>query len=569
MPDDFFDELDDLTSGTTPEPTDYTVEGVEIGLQKLASLVEDVNRDLTTSTILDRIMNATFELTGAERGFLVLVSEHGEWNFRVARNMETGAIEDAENAASHTIIRKVLEGRRPILINDVVGASDLTKQQSIARMQVRSIMGAPLISKGKLIGAAYVDTSRLAGVFDQTSLVLFESFVQLAAVALENARLIEAEQKASTRYRELQEYLDTILDSQPHGVIILDRRLHIDYVSAQASTLLNGTPLRRGTPFANSGCCDGETMLIILQNLQEFLQQGGNRRAVFGLGDRTLAYSFFRVSHLSGDERVGMILEDVTLQKQLERKLIESEKQSTINQLAGGIAHEINNSLQPVKGRVELLALRLKNMGVPLADGVEKDLDTISALSERIEKIALDLKHLTKPVKSAFVSLDMGELIRSTVEMMESTTGTLKGFSRDSGNRGYKLEVDIGENLPPVLGDAHGLESAIINMILNSAHAIREKGQGTLTVNVHTEGEAVEVLIRDTGGGIHPDVLPRVFQPYFTTRGNAGGTGLGMCIVQNVAENHGARLELKSQFGEGTEIRLTFPTAKETAEIEA
>jgi signal transduction histidine kinase len=564
VPDEFFDDLDDLTSGVEPERVADSATSVEAGLQKLASLVENLNRDLSTSTILDRAMDAVLELTGAERGFLVLVSERGDWDFRVARNMESGDIADAEMAASHTVIRKVLDGRRPLLINDVVGASDLTKQQSIARMQVRSIMGAPVISKGKLLGAAYVDTSRLAGVFDQTSLVLFDTFVQLTAVALENAHLIEAEQEATALYRELQEYLDTILDSQPQGVIILDDRLKIEYASAQSSALLDGALLTRGTPLADSRCCSGASMLRLLQDLQDFLlQKITARRSFFELGARTLAYSFFHLHRALGGERVGIILEDVTLQKQLEHKLIESEKQSTINQLAGGIAHEINNSLQPVKGRVELLTMRLKKAGVPLDGGVDKDLETISVLSERIEKIAHDLRHLTKPTTSNFAPLDLTALIRSTVEMMESTTGTLRGFSANNPAAAFRLDLELEENLPPVLGDAHSVESAIINMILNSAHALRIKGEGTLAVAARAgRDDAVEVVVRDTGGGIPPDVLPRVFDPYFTTRANSGGTGLGMCIIQNVAESHSAKLDLKSQWGVGTQVTLAFPAMK-------
>jgi signal transduction histidine kinase len=559
--DDFFDDLDDLTSSGEPERVVDSVSSVETGLQKLASLVEDLNRDLSTSSILDRAMDAVLELTGAERGFLVLLSEHGEWDFRVARNMGSGDIADAEKAASHTVIRKVLEGRRPILINDVVGASDLTKQQSIARMQVRSVMGAPVVSKGKLLGAAYVDTSRLAGVFDQTSLVLFDTFVQLVAVALETARLIEAEQEASGRYRELQEYLDTILDSQPHGVVILDDHLRIEYASAQSSNLLGGVVLTRGMALADSGCCQSADMLHVLQDLHNFLLgQNGGQRSVFDIGNRTLAYSFFHLHHSMGGERVGIILEDVTLQRQLERKLIESEKQSTINQLAGGIAHEINNSLQPVKGRIELLSMRLKKSGVPLDDGVGKDLETISALSERIEKIARDLRHLTKPTTASFAPVDVRALIRSTVEMMVSTTGTLRGFSTHDPAAPFRLEVEIEDKLPPILGDAHSVESALINMILNSAHAIRSKGEGTLAVAARVgEQDTVAIVVRDTGGGIHPDVLPRVFEPYFTTRADSGGTGLGMCIIQNVAESHSAKLDLQSQWGVGTQITLTFP----------
>jgi len=558
--DDFFDDLDDLTSAGEPETHQDDGCEEERGLHKLASLVEDLNRDLSTSTILDRAMSAAIELTGAERGFLVLVNERGDWSFQVARNMESGEIANAEKAASHTVIRRVLEGQEPILINDVVGASDLTQQQSIAKMQVRSVMGAPLMAKGKLLGAAYVDTSRLAGVFDQTSLVLFESFVQLAAVAIENARLMEAAQAATTQYRDLQDYLNTILSSQPHGIIILDDQLRVEYANPQAGMLLEGAKLPVGTSFGACNCLDEVTQLQVLDDLHAFMEEDAVCHSTIVKGNHTLAYSFFHVFRaIESGVRIGIILEDITAQKQLERKLVESEKRSTINQLASGIAHEINNSLQPVKGRVELLSMRLKRAGVPLEGGIDKDLDTISALSGRIEKIAKNLRHLTKPAKPEFEPVDLSQLVRSTVDLMISTTGKLKHFSADPDSP-YQLALELAENCPAILGDAHGLESAIINMLLNSSHAIMEKdGGGRLTLRTRSMGNRVELVVEDTGTGIPPETLPHIFEPYFTTKANAGGTGLGMCILQNIAEIHGARLDLKSEWGAGTTITLTFP----------
>jgi signal transduction histidine kinase len=249
----------------------------------------------------------------------------------------------------------------------------------------------------------------------------------------------------------------------------------------------------------------------------------------------------------------------------LQRQLVESEKRSTINQLASGIAHEINNSLQPVKGRVELLGMRLKRAGISMEGGIDKDLETISSLSGRIEKIAKNLRHLTKPAEPEFEPLELGQLVRSTVELMESTTGKLRDFSRDE-EAIYRLVLDLEDNCPEIMGDAHGLESAIINLILNSSHAIlgREDG-GTLTLRTRNAGHGlVELQVEDTGGGIPPEILPHVFEPYFTTRAHSGGTGLGMCILQNIAEIHNAKLDLKSEWGMGTTITLAFPVIQET-----
>lgn len=552
---DFFDDLSDITpngsNGSELDPTG----GIASGLTKLAALMEDINRDMSPDAILDRAMSAAIELTGAERGFLVLVEPNGEWKFSVARNMDSDIV-DAEEAASQTIIRRVIEGRQPILINDVVGGSDLSQHHSIAKMQVRSIMGAPLMSKNKIVGVAYVDTTKLAGVFDQTSLMLFETFVHLAAVALENARLYEAEKESKGRYKELQEYLSTILQSQPHGVIILDREGSVDYANPQAVTIL-GDGIRIGAALRASACCSLATATLTNAH-EQFKKSGDFGRKTLNIADRTVAYSFFRLTRsYDGRERAGLILEDVTLQKNLEHQLIESEKRSTVNQLAGGIAHEINNSLQPVKGRMELLAMKFEREGVELSESIQKDLSTISSLTGRIERIASNLRHLTKPADPSFSVVDMKQLLSSVVELLETTTGSLRGFSQGTVEYGLSLELELEDNLE-IFGDPHGLESAFINMIINSVHAMESMASGSLKLSAHRVGDRVVVSVADTGVGIPAEQMSSIFEPYFSTKGEHG-TGLGLPIVRNIAEIHGAELSLDSEVGKGTTITMSFP----------
>lgn len=552
---DYFDDLNDITpvntSGMELDPTG----GIASGLSKLAALIEDINRDMTPDAILDRAMSAAIELTGAERGFLVLIGPNGDWRFSVARNMDSD-IANAEAVASQTIIRRVIDGRQPILINDVIGGSDLSHQQSIAKMQVRSIMGAPLVSKNKLLGVAYVDTTKLAGVFDQTSLMLFETFVYLAAVALENARLYEAEKESKIRYKELQEYLSVILQSQPHGLIILDKNGCVDYANPQAVTFLGGG-LRIGSAISSS-TCSIQAVEKLSHAHSEFTQTGEVSRRTLMLEGRTIAYSFFKLARThDGRERAGLILEDVSMQKQLEQQIVESEKKSTVNQLAGGIAHEINNSLQPVKGRVELLAMRLDREGIELSEPIRKDLNTIAALTERIEKIAMNLRHLTKPTDPAFKVVDMKQLMISVVELLETSTGSLRGFAKNDDSARMNLVLDLDDGLE-IFGDPHGLESAFINMIINSVHAMESVPRGTLTLSAHRKGDRVVVSVADSGIGIPKDQLSSIFEPYYSTKGERG-TGLGLPIVRNIADIHGAELTLESTVGVGTTITMAFP----------
>ncbi len=558
---DYFDDLNDLAPESSHASGSVLHEdGMVESLAKLSALIEDINHDMTPETILDRAMSAAIELTGAERGFLVLVGTNGEWRFTVARNMDE-SIDDAESAASQTIIRRVMEARQPILINDVIGASDLGRQQSIAKMQVRSLMGAPLISKGKLLGVAYVDTTRLAGVFDQSSLVLFETFVHLSAIALENARLYEGEKDTKARYKDLQEYLGTILQSMPHGVLVLDRDGMVDFANPQAVELLGGG-LRIGSSLDKAGC-DPLAIAKLRKAHEQFRQTGETGRHSLKLGDRSLAYSFFKLqrSH-DGRERAGLNLEDVTSQKRLESQVVEAEKRSTVNQLAGGIAHEINNSLQPVKGRIELLTMRLEREGLNLSEPMKRDLETIGALTERIEKIAHNLRHLTKPADPDFRVLDMKQLLTSVVDMLETTTGSLRGYRKNDADSDFSLVLDLEEDLW-VFGDPHGLESAFINMIINSVHAMESVERGKLIISAHRNMERVEVSIADTGEGIAPEHQAKIFEPYYSTKGERG-TGLGMSIVKNIADIHGADLKLESALNIGTKITLAFPIHSES-----
>jgi signal transduction histidine kinase len=149
----------------------------------------------------------------------------------------------------------------------------------------------------------------------------------------------------------------------------------------------------------------------------------------------------------------------------------------------------------------------------------------------------------------------------SAVNLMSITTGKLKDFVRDSDEAPLQFHVDIPAELPPIRGNANAIEGAIINLLLNAADTVREKGRGRITLKAE---EAVKdwvmITVEDTGTGIAPDILKRVYEPYFTTK-SQGGTGLGLSIVRNTIEVHGGRIEMDSQLAVGTCIRLVFPVS--------
>jgi signal transduction histidine kinase len=300
--------------------------------------------------------------------------------------------------------------------------------------------------------------------------------------------------------------------------------------------------------------------LRIFNALNEWLGGKALEESEFELDGHILNYSFFEVLWDGSDiAQIGLLLEDVTENRALQRKLIESEKWSTVNQLAGGIAHEIKNSLQPICSGTEILQMTLKMKEAP-GPPLQRQIEVIQNAAARIQNIVEDLNRLTRPVSPNFESVDLAAILQSAVNLMAVTTGKLKDFVRDNEDAPFQFQVEVPTNLPLIRGNASTIEGAIINLLLNAADAVRERGQGRILLKAEeTSKDWVTITVEDTGTGIPPDTLRRVYEPYFTTK-SQGGTGLGLSIVRNTIEVHGGRIELDSQLGKGTRIMLHFPT---------
>lgn len=555
-----FDSLVNLSTPTEDEADGSAIRRLETGIRRLTLILDDLNRELSLETLLERTMDAAVQLTGAERGFLVLADDTGRLDFRVASNDASRNIPDAERAASHTIIRKVLDGGEPILVNDIGGQAELKAQRSLAELHVRSVMGAPLRAGGRLLGAAYVDTTRPDTIFTPEDLLLFQSFVHLATIALENARHLEAEREARRRVQALRAELNSILESLPLGIILIDKHAKIQYLNRASQEILRPVRPIVGDNLLSKGNAGCSYLLRIFNALNEWLGGKALEESEFELDGHILNYSFFEVLWDGSDiAQIGLLLEDVTENRALQRKLIESEKWSTVNQLAGGIAHEIKNSLQPICSGTEILQMTLKMKEAP-GPPLQRQIEVIQNAAARIQHIVEDLNRLTRPVSPNFASVDLAAILQSAVNLMAVTTGKLKDFVRDNEDAPFQFQVEVPTNLPLIRGNASTIEGAIINLLLNAADAVRERGQGRILLKAEeTSKDWVTITVEDTGTGIPPDTLRRVYEPYFTTK-SQGGTGLGLSIVRNTIEVHGGRIELDSQLGKGTRIMLHFPT---------
>ncbi len=239
---------------------------------------------------------------------------------------------------------------------------------------------------------------------------------------------------------------------------------------------------------------------------------------------------------------------DVTEQNALRARLAQTQKMESLGRLAGGVAHDMNNVLGAILGlasaQVEIL---------PEDSPSAKAFRTILRACERGGKTVRGLLSFARQQPEEVREVDLNALLDESVQLLERTTLAT-----------VRLVRDLEPGLPPVRGDANALSLMIVNLCVNAVDAM--PGGGTLTLGTRREGAWALVRVADTGTGMPPEVAARACEPFFTTKAPGKGTGLGLSMAFSTMKAHGGDLEIRSQPGQGTEIRLRFPAGEDAGD---
>jgi PAS domain S-box-containing protein len=254
---------------------------------------------------------------------------------------------------------------------------------------------------------------------------------------------------------------------------------------------------------------------------------------------------------------------DVTEQRRKEdwletqhQQLVEADKMIALGSLISNLAHEIGNPNHVIQINAPLLKELLESdpaaaRPVDLAAETGQMLDEVLEASNRIRTIVRELHAYARGEPTCpMTPLDVNDVVRSALVLVASP---LRGATRH-------FSVHCAEALPQVLGNMRRLEQVLINLVVNACQALSDPSQA-VRVETAFDAEQGEVVltVRDEGIGIRREHLPRVLDPYFTTKSEQGGTGLGLAIARHIAERHGGRLEIESELGRGTRARLLLP----------
>jgi two-component system NtrC family sensor kinase len=241
-----------------------------------------------------------------------------------------------------------------------------------------------------------------------------------------------------------------------------------------------------------------------------------------------------------------MSVRDITLERKLEQQIIQSERLAAMGQMIGGFAHELNNPLTSIMGVAELLQEGERE------ESARKHLVMLQQQARRAADIVQNLMYFSRPPAPGRVTVDLNELVQRTLH--------LHAYSLRKNN----VTVDFlpEPSLPTVTGDSHQLMQIFLNLILNAEQAMRDaRDRGTLRVRMEKSSNSVIATFQDDGPGIPAEVLPNIFDPFYTTKRPGRGTGLGLSICKAILREHGGEIEASSGPGGGAVFRVTLPTA--------
>ena len=251
------------------------------------------------------------------------------------------------------------------------------------------------------------------------------------------------------------------------------------------------------------------------------------------------------------------VVDDVTDRREIEARLARGERMASLGRLAAGVVHEINNPLAYVRTSLELARreiTRFQENGDHAH--LARVLETVAHAEDGVERvriIASDLKTFSRGDEGSWLLVDIGRVAQSAINLAHNEI-----------RHRAELSVDIEPALPRVLGSETRFVQVLVNLLVNAAHAIEEKGEGRgrIALRMGREGGEVFIEVEDTGAGIPEGPVERIFEPFWTSKPKGVGTGLGLSICHGIVTSAGGDIRVvRSRPGEGTLIRVELPAA--------
>ncbi len=342
--------------------------------------------------------------------------------------------------------------------------------------------------------------------------------------------------------------LQSVFDGITDPVVLVGRKGQIKVVNA-AFLRRYKLPMeqvldQKPTELQKSDCCPLAMCNDVLEN---FPDHPISREIQMETGEIFLIY--FYPIQLFGQKPESMVcyVKDITERKRLELKIQHTEKIASIGQLAAGIAHEINNPLGVILCHIDLI-----KGDTNLSPEIQADLAIIEKHAGTCRTIIADLLKFAHQHTSAKEPHSINDILEDVVFMVGSQ------FRKQQ----IDIELHLDQAIPDLIVDIDKMKQVILNMLINSAQAISEKGKITLSTRYDADNHKTQIIVEDNGPGIPSGLLEKIFDPFFTTKPAGKGTGLGLSISYGIIMDHDGEITAQSPSGKPTRFIITLPTPR-------
>lgn len=411
-----------------------------------------------------------------------------------------------------------------------------------------SMLLSPMIFENKVLGVISLSAVGL-NRFSEDHLRLLSIFSDQAAIALENASLYEEKRTQLDEIQRLRDSNEAIVSGLEEGIIIEDIEGNIEFANPKMEEV---TGYRTTELF-------GKQWIEIISHRFHTIANQENAKHYKGLSSRYEAALVRKDGNevpifisacpiMEKGTVVGVLVAvtDISVLKAMELKMVRTARLGALGEMAGGVAHDFNNVLGAILGRVQLLLRQVK--APELVRGLKI-----------IEKAAIDGAGTVKRIQDftrtrtdeKFIPVNLNELVEDAVSMTRSR------WKEDADAEGIVIRVDTNlGDIPPINGNPSELREVLTNLIINAVDALSKGGK--ISVKTFRENDNIIIVVKDNGVGIQPEVLDKIFDPFFSTKG-VSGTGLGLSVSYGIISRHQGEILVESQTDLGSTFTIRLP----------
>ncbi|MBW2004689.1 MAG: PAS domain S-box protein [Deltaproteobacteria bacterium] len=572
----------------------------------IKELTEIANKSLDIDDTLNILMEKAMAISQAQIGSMYMVeSEKKRFRVIALRGLESGPKKNSYINIDESLAQLVVSDKKPFLVQDIETDSR-TKRANDPKYGPPSFLSMPILVRDDVIAVLNLSHKETKQVFDSKDEHILSIMIGEIGFAIENAQLhsqavehIKDLQESTTELAKIKDQLQReiierkqaeealrgsdekyreILETIEEGYFEVDLAGNLTFLNDSLCKIL-GYPRHKLLDMNNRYYTTPETAKRMYQIFNqiyrtekparvtdyEIIRKDGIKR-VIELSSSLMRNGQNQPTGFHGIARdISERLQAEEEKKKLEAQLQQSQKMEAIGTLAGGIAHDFNNILSLIIGYTELTLNDLPE-GSPARDNMNKLLTAGDRAKDLVKQILTFSRHTEQEQKPILIQ----PIAKEALKLLRSTLPTT---------------IEIRQNISSanmVLADPTQIHQVIMNLCTNAYHAMNEKG-GVLEVSLtdieldseftakHLNtypGPYLRLTVSDTGHGIEKKVIDRIFEPYYTTKGKSGGTGMGLAVVHGIVKSHGGVITVYSKPDKGSTFNVFLPIIESAEAVE-